>query len=125
MNLESKARILGWTLEFIHGNGIDEDMWICPNTANAYYVLPKDVIEAEYTGLADKLQDAWDEYMKVYSEVAPKIAKLGYHLRLSKEACWGVVTTNDHKLVIMDQHPFSCWKNISFDEVKEFLTKTT
>lgn len=39
---------LGWTKEFIEGNGIDAELWISPNKKIAIYELPKDFDSPKY-----------------------------------------------------------------------------
>ncbi len=42
---EKTARSIGWTQEFIEGNGVDADLWVSPDKAVAYHNLPSDFDE--------------------------------------------------------------------------------
>lgn len=37
---EKQAMSLGWTQEFVEGNGIDDDLWISPDKSAAFWEVP-------------------------------------------------------------------------------------
>ena len=37
---KQEAEALGWRQEYIHGNGVDDNVWIHPTNGEAYLTLP-------------------------------------------------------------------------------------
>ena len=48
---EKIAQFLGWSKEYIFGNGVDDEVWVCPKKEKAYSICP-DITNNMY-GLLD------------------------------------------------------------------------
>ena len=70
------AEELGWTKDFIEGNGLDCDMWFHPKLSMCFYDLPKYV---ESWGACQEMFDNLkDEELHIFDKHLAEIPEVGY-----------------------------------------------
>jgi hypothetical protein len=70
------AKELGWTKDYIQGNGLDCDMWFHPSSGMCYHDLPK--YPDSLDDCQEMLANLKDEELHIFDKHLSEIPEVGY-----------------------------------------------